>query len=42
MIGPALALELVQTFPRAHFNGAARDRRRLAKVQALETGEILL
>ena len=42
VIGPALALELVQTFLHAQFNGAARHRRRLAKVQALETGEILL
>ena len=41
VIGPALALELVQTFLHARFNGAARHRRRLAKVQALETGEML-
>ena len=40
VIGSALALELVQTFLRAHFSGAARHQRRLAKVQALETGNI--
>jgi ribose 5-phosphate isomerase B len=42
VIGSALALELVQTFLRAHFSGATRHRRRLAKVQALETGTINL
>jgi triosephosphate isomerase len=36
--GSALALELIQTFLHAHFSGAARHQRRLAKVQALETG----
>src|ERR1019366_4125864 len=36
VIGPALALELVGTFLRAHFSGAERHRRRLAKVLALE------
>jgi len=40
VIGSALALELVQTFLHAHFSGATRHRRRLAKVQALETGNI--
>ena len=38
VIGSALALELIQTFLHAHFGGAARHQRRLAKVQALETG----
>jgi ribose 5-phosphate isomerase B len=38
VIGSALALELVQTFLRAQFSGATRHRRRLAKVQSLETG----
>ena len=37
VIGAALALELIQTFLLAHFSGAERHRRRLAKVEALET-----
>jgi len=41
VIGSALAAELVETFLRAHISGATRHRRRLAKVQALETGEFL-
>ena len=40
VIGSALAAELIETFLRARFSGAARHRRRLAKVQALETGDI--
>lgn len=36
VVGHALAWELVQTFLNAHFSGAARHRRRLAKVAALE------
>ena len=36
MIGSALALELIETFLTAHFSGATRRRRRVAKVQALE------
>jgi ribose 5-phosphate isomerase B len=36
IIGPALALELIAKFLAARFSGAARHRRRLAKVQALE------
>lgn len=36
VIGSALALELIKTFLAAHFSGAIRHRRRLAKVQALE------
>jgi ribose 5-phosphate isomerase B len=36
VIGSALALELVETFLAARFTDAARHRRRLAKVQALE------
>jgi ribose 5-phosphate isomerase B len=39
VIGSALAAELIETFLRAHFSGAARHLRRLAKVQALDTGE---
>jgi ribose 5-phosphate isomerase B len=34
--GPALSWDLVQMFLRAHFKGAERFRRRLAKVAALE------
>jgi ribose 5-phosphate isomerase B len=40
VIGAAFALEMIQTFLHAHFSGAARHHRRLAKVQALETGNI--
>jgi ribose 5-phosphate isomerase B len=40
VIGSALAAELIETFLRTHFSGAARHRRRLAKVRALETGDI--
>jgi ribose 5-phosphate isomerase B len=40
VIGSALALELVQTFLRAHFSAAPRHQGRLAKVRALETGNI--
>lgn len=36
VVGTALALELIRTFLAAEFSGAARHRRRLAKVQALE------
>ena len=35
VIGPALAWELIETFLAAHFSGAPRHKRRLAKVQAL-------
>jgi ribose 5-phosphate isomerase B len=35
VVGHALAWELVQTFLAARFSGAARHRRRLAKVAAL-------
>ncbi len=46
VIGSALAWELVETFLAAHFSGAVRHRRRVAKVQALEgrgvPGEVLL
>ena len=35
VIGPALAWELIETFLAAHFSGASRHERRLAKVQAL-------
>ena len=37
VIGSALALELIQIFLIARFSNAARHRRRLQKVQALET-----
>jgi ribose 5-phosphate isomerase B len=36
VIGPALAWELIESFLAAHFSGAERHRRRVAKVQALE------
>ena len=39
VIGPALAWELIETFLTAHFSGAPRHLRRLAKVQALENHE---
>ena len=39
VIGSALALELITTFLTARFSNAARHRRRLTKVQALETGQ---
>ena len=40
VIGPALARELIETFLTAHFSGAPRHERRLAKVQALENQEV--
>ena len=40
VIGPALAWELIQTFLAAHFSGAARHQRRVAKVQAIEKQEV--
>ncbi len=36
VIGPMLAEELIRTYLTAHFSGAARHERRLAKVAALE------
>jgi ribose 5-phosphate isomerase B len=36
VIGPALAVELVESFLRARFSGEARHRRRLGKIAALE------
>ena len=39
VVGHALAWELVRTFLVAHFSGAARHRRRLQKVLALEAPE---
>ncbi len=36
VIGGGLAMKLVEAFLSAHFSGAARHRRRLAKVHALE------
>jgi ribose 5-phosphate isomerase B len=40
VIGPALAWELIETSLTAHFSGAPRHRRRLAKVQALENQKV--
>lgn len=40
VIGPALALELVETFLRAHFSGAERHRCRLTKMMALEDQKV--
>jgi ribose 5-phosphate isomerase B len=37
VIGAALAWELVESFMAAHFSGAERHERRLAKVKAFET-----
>jgi ribose 5-phosphate isomerase B len=37
VIGPALAWELIQTFLAAQFTGAERHKRRLAKVQELDS-----
>ena len=37
VIGPDLALDLVRTFLAARFSGEQRHRRRLAKIEALET-----
>jgi ribose 5-phosphate isomerase B len=39
VVEAALALELIETFLTARFSGAARHRRRLAEVQALEHQE---
>jgi ribose 5-phosphate isomerase B len=36
VIGSALAMELIEMFLTAHFSGAPRHQRRLAKVRALE------
>lgn len=38
VIGPALALDLIDTFLGAKFSGAERHERRLGKLRALETG----
>jgi ribose 5-phosphate isomerase B len=40
VIGPALALELVETFLRARFSGAPRHQRRLAELRTLERGDL--
>lgn len=37
VIGSALAWELIESFLAAHFSGASRHRRRLAKVRELES-----
>ena len=36
VVGPALAIEIVQAFLRATFSGADRHRRRVAKIQEFE------
>jgi ribose 5-phosphate isomerase B len=41
VIGSALAWELIESFLAAHFSGAPRHRRRLAKVQMLENQKVL-
>jgi ribose 5-phosphate isomerase B len=40
VIGSALAWELIETFLNAHFSGALRHQRRVAKVRALENQEV--
>jgi len=40
VIGPSLALELIDTFLTANFSGAVRHKRRLAKLHALEIEHI--
>jgi ribose 5-phosphate isomerase B len=40
VIGASLAWELIETFLAAQFSGAPRHRRRVAKVQALETRKV--
>jgi ribose 5-phosphate isomerase B len=40
VIGAALARELVETFLKSQFSGAARHERRLAKVHALEVHSV--
>jgi ribose 5-phosphate isomerase B len=40
VIGPSLALELIDTFLIANFSGAVRHKRRLAKLHALEIEHI--
>jgi ribose 5-phosphate isomerase B len=42
VIGTSLAWELLRTFLRAEFSGAARHQRRVAKVAALENRKIAL
>jgi ribose 5-phosphate isomerase B len=42
VIGSALAWELIETFLRARFSGAARHQRRVDKVKALEMHEVAL
>jgi ribose 5-phosphate isomerase B len=42
VVGNAVAWELVRTFLQARFSGAARHRRRLAKVARLESTEEIL
>ena len=39
VIGPGLALELVQIYLASRFSGAARHKRRLAKIERFEKGD---
>ncbi|HEX4055127.1 MAG TPA: RpiB/LacA/LacB family sugar-phosphate isomerase [Tepidisphaeraceae bacterium] len=41
VIGASLAWELLETFLDAHFSGAPRHRRRVAKVHALENQKVI-
>ena len=41
VVGPALAVELVNAFLRAQFSGADRHRRRLAKIESFERDQAL-
>jgi ribose 5-phosphate isomerase B len=41
VIGSSLAWELLETFLAAHYGGAPRHRRRVAKVQALENQKVV-
>ena len=40
VVGPALAVELVNAFLRAQFSGADRHRRRLAKIESFERDQL--
>ena len=40
VVGPALAIELVNAFLRAQFSGADRHRRRLAKIESFERDQL--
>jgi ribose 5-phosphate isomerase B len=40
VVGPALAVELVNAFLKAQFSGADRHRRRLAKIESFERDQL--